>query len=110
MIRGLARKIVESMGFGVFEGENGQEALARCKAIMPDLILLDWDMPVMSGIEFVSALRALPGGTKPKVVFCTSKSSALDIHKGIDAGADEWIVKPFNEANLKAKLTSVLAA
>ena len=110
MIRSLSRRIVASVGFEVNEAENGQEALARCKAAMPDLVLLDWDMPVMTGIEFVAALRAMPGGARPKVVFCTSKSGAHDIHKGIDAGADEWIAKPFDEAGLRAKLQAVLAS
>ena len=109
MIRSLSRSIVSSVGFQVHEAENGEEALARCKQHMPDLVLLDWDMPVMTGIEFVSALRSLAGGAKPKVVFCTSKSGAHDIHKGIDAGADEWIAKPFDEAGLKAKLAAVFA-
>lgn len=109
MIRGISRRIVQSMGLAVSEGENGAEALERCKQAMPRLVLLDWDMPVMTGIEFVAALRALPGGNKPKVMFCTSKGGAHDIHKGIDAGADEWIVKPFDEASMRNKLAGLLA-
>ena len=110
MIRGSSRRIVERLGYEVIEGENGQEALDRCRHAMPDLILVDWDMPIMTGIEFVTALRGLPGGRAPKVVFCTSKSGAQDVHKGVSAGADEWVAKPFESATLLRKLTAIGAA
>ena len=74
---------------------------------MPGLVIVDWDMPVMSGIEFVAALRAVPGGDTPKVVFCTSKSNMEDVHRGAAAGANEWIVKPFDEARVRAKLAKI---
>ncbi len=110
MIRKVARRIIESVGYQVNEAENGEEALAKCKIAMPDLILLDWDMPVMTGIEFLAALRATQGAKRPKVVFCTTKSGAFDIHKGIDVGADEYVTKPFNEASLLDKLIKIGAA
>lgn len=109
MIRGLSRRIAESLGYTVVEAENGREALTRCEHRMPDLVLLDWDMPVMTGIEFVTALRALENGWHARVMFCTSKSGAQEIHKGIDAGADDWIVKPFDEAKMRAKLLDLVA-
>ncbi len=104
MIRKVARRIVSGIGFTVLEAENGEEALAHCRKAMPDLVLTDWDMPVMSGLDFVATLRALPGGGNAKVVFCTSKSSVHDIHDGIAAGADEYVVKPFDELGLRRKL------
>jgi len=107
MIRKVARRIVEDLGFEAAEAENGEEALARCKAAMPDLILLDWNMPVMSGMEFITRLRALPAERAPRVVFCTSNSDAADIHQGIDAGADEYVIKPFDEATLQEKLRNI---
>lgn len=110
MIRKVARTILESLGYKVAEAENGEEALARCKAAMPDLILLDWNMPVMSGVEFVSALRRLPVSVRSKVVFCTSNSDTNDIRKGIEAGADEYVIKPFDHATLQAKLQRIGAA
>jgi two-component system, chemotaxis family, chemotaxis protein CheY len=102
--------MIESLGYTVIEAENGEEALARCKADMPGLVMLDWDMPVMSGIEFVTQLRALDAAHRPKVVFCTSRSQTQDIFKGIDAGADEYVIKPFTQASLKAKLELIGAA
>jgi two-component system chemotaxis response regulator CheY len=107
MIRKVSRRIVESVGFVVIEAENGEEGLARCRAAMPDLIITDWNMRVMSGIEFVTALRANPTARPPKVVFCTTNSGARDIHKGIDAGADEYVIKPFDEAALLSRLQAV---
>lgn len=110
MIRKVARRIVEGLGYVVVEAENGEEALARCRAAMPDLVITDWNMPVMSGIEFVTALRAIDAPRQPKVVFCTTNSGAKDIHKGIAAGADEYVIKPFDEAALTSRLQAVGAA
>ncbi|WP_353734325.1 response regulator [Altererythrobacter sp.] len=104
VIRKVAAKIALSLGYRVIEAEDGAEALARCEQAMPDLVLTDWQMPVMSGPEFVSELRKLPVSQAPTVVFCTSKGEAADIHVGIGAGADDYIVKPFDEAALSAKL------
>jgi two-component system, chemotaxis family, chemotaxis protein CheY len=104
VVRKISRRIVEGLGYQVLDAEDGQEALARCRHEMPDLILLDWDMPVMTGIEFVTQLRALGGPHRPKVVFCTSHGETIDIYKGIEAGADEYVTKPFTDESLKAKL------
>ena len=110
VMRSVSRRVVESLGFLVTEAENGQEALARCQAAMPDLILLDWNMPVMSGVEFVSALRGLQADLRPKVVFCTTNSDTDNIRKGIEAGADEYVIKPFDHQTLQAKLARIGAA
>ena len=104
VVRKVSRKIATAVGYDVTEAENGEEALARCRKSMPDLILLDWNMPVMTGIEFVTALRKLPTRRRPQVIFCTSKAEARDIHEGIAAGADDFLVKPFDEAGLTATL------
>lgn len=110
MIRKVARKIVEGIGYAVIEAENGEEGLARCRSSMPHLVITDWNMPVMSGIEFVTALRAIPTELRPHVVFCTTNSGARDIHKGIEAGADEYVIKPFDEASLISRLQAIGAA
>jgi two-component system chemotaxis response regulator CheY len=110
VIRKVARGILEKLGYKIAEAENGGEALAKCKSAMPDLILVDWNMPVMSGLEFVTALRALQTNLRPKVVFCTTNSNTDDIRKGIEAGADEYVIKPFDHKILKAKLQRIGAA
>ena len=69
IIRKVARRIVEGLGFEVDEAADGAEALAFCSGLMPEVILLDWSMPVMDGMTFLRRLRALPGGMAPKVLF-----------------------------------------
>jgi CheY-like chemotaxis protein len=104
VIRKVSSKIALSLGYVPIEAQDGHEALARCKQSMPDLVLTDWNMPEMDGIEFVTKLRGIPTPKEPVVVFCTSNGEAKDIHDGIAAGADDYIVKPFDEAALRAKL------
>ncbi len=109
-MRSVSRRVVESLGFAVTEAENGREALARCERAMPDLILLDWNMPVMSGIDFIAALRGQPGGDTPKVVFCTTEHEPATVGRGIAAGADGFVTKPFDDRTLQAKLQRIGAA
>ena len=107
VIRKVSRHILESLGFAVEEAENGREGLDRCETAMPDVILLDWNMPVMTGIEFISRLRQTPGGDRPKVVFCTTENDVAHIREAISAGADEYVMKPFDHETLQIKLQLV---
>jgi two-component system chemotaxis response regulator CheY len=107
VIRKVARRILESMNFQITEAENGQEAIERCKTSVPDMVLLDWHMPVMGGIEFLGALRLANLDRKPFVVYCTTENDAADISKAIAAGADEYLLKPFNREVLESKLAEV---
>jgi two-component system chemotaxis response regulator CheY len=104
VIRKVSRRILEELGFEVAEASNGVEALAWCSAVMPDAILLDWRMPSMDGIEFVQRLRREPGGERPKVVFCTVENEIERIREALDAGADEFIMKPFDSGIVAGKL------
>lgn len=103
VIRMVARKILQELSFQTSEAENGQLALDACLANMPDAVLLDWNMPVMSGIEFLRALRQAPGGDKPVVVFCTTENDIEHIQLAIEAGANEYIMKPFDSDIIQAK-------
>jgi two-component system chemotaxis response regulator CheY len=107
VIRKVSRHMVESLGFEVQEAGDGQEALEQCDQSMPDVILLDWNMPVMSGIEFITMLRQRPSGGQPKVVFCTTENDVAHIREAIDAGADEYVMKPFDHETLQIKLQLV---
>ena len=107
VIRKVSRHILETLGFTVEEAENGQEGLNRCDEGMPDVVLLDWNMPVMTGIEFITQLRKREGGDKPKVVFCTTENDVSHIREAISAGADEYVMKPFDHETLQIKLQLV---
>jgi two-component system, chemotaxis family, chemotaxis protein CheY len=107
VIRKVSRHILESLGFAVDEAENGREGLDRCAQAMPDVVLLDWNLPVMSGIEFIVQLRQREGGDKPKVVFCTTENDVAHIREAISAGADEYVMKPFDHETLQIKLQLV---
>jgi two-component system chemotaxis response regulator CheY len=96
VIRKVARRILEDMGFEIAEAADGMEALAWCRAALPDAILLDWNMPVMSGLEFLKHLRQEPGGDRPTVVFCTVENDLGRIREALDSGANEYIMKPFD--------------
>lgn len=107
VIRKVSRHMVETLGLAVEEAENGQDALTKCFDGMPDVILLDWNMPVMSGIEFIGRLRQTPGGDRPKVVFCTTENDVAHIREALEAGADEYVMKPFDHETLQIKLQLV---
>ena len=107
VIRKVARHILETLEFEVEEAGDGQEALSRCEAKMPDVVLLDWNMPVMGGMEFLRHLRQRDSGGHPKVVFCTTENDADHIRAAIDAGADEYVMKPFDRETLESKLQIV---
>ena len=79
VIRKVARRILEGMEFQIVEAEDGEQALGACQRELPDAILLDWNMPKMDGYEFLKALRRLPGGDRPKVVFCTTENDVAHI-------------------------------
>ncbi len=105
VVRKVARRILESLGFATAEAADGLEALAFCKAAMPDGVLLDWSMPNMDGLEFVRTLRAEPGGKTPIVVFCAAENEPAKISQALDGGADEYIMKPFDGDIVASKLT-----
>lgn len=107
-VRRIARRFIGEMGFVVEEAENGQLALRVCQVRMPELILLDWNMPEMNGLEFLIALRGMQAGVGPAVVFCTTESDVEHISTAIQSGADDYLVKPFDRESLKAKLEAVL--
>ncbi|MDB5432633.1 MAG: response regulator receiver protein [Caulobacter sp.] len=103
VIRKVARRILEEIGYEVAEAGDGVDALAWCRAAMPDAILLDWNMPAMNGIDFLRVLRQEPGGQAPVVVFCTVENDIDRIREALDAGASEYIMKPFDGDIIEAK-------
>lgn len=104
VVRKVARQIFEAIQFACEEAENGQLALECCQKAMPDFVLLDWNMPVMDGLQYLLALRKLPGGDKPVVVFCTTENDISHIQDALSAGANEYIMKPFDADIIRGKL------
>jgi two-component system, chemotaxis family, chemotaxis protein CheY len=107
VIRKVARRILERLEFQISEAEDGEQALECCRADMPDAILLDWNMPKMDGYEFLRNLRRLPNGDRPKVVFCTTENDVAHIARALHAGANEYIMKPFDKDIVEAKFQEV---
>ena len=109
LVRKIARKVLTRLNFEVDEAENGQIALNKCQQRMPNVVLLDWNMPVMTGIEFLKALSSTEGGKEPKVLFCTTESDVGHIREALDGGADEYLMKPFDVDSLSEKLNKIEA-
>lgn len=103
VIRKVARRILEELDFAIKEAEDGQVALDKCREQMPDAVLLDWNMPVMDGMEFLRSLRKEQGGSGPVVVFCTTENDMGHITEAISAGANEYIMKPFDREIIESK-------
>jgi two-component system chemotaxis response regulator CheY len=105
-MRRVVGRIVSTLGFDVLEAGNGREALEQVAA-HGDAIwvaLVDWNMPEMDGLEFVRRVRALPGNEDLLVMMVTAQTGAEEMRAALDAGADEYLMKPFNEEHLRAKL------
>jgi two-component system chemotaxis response regulator CheY len=107
VIRKVARRILESLDFVIAEAEDGTAALELCRQKMPDAILLDWNMPVMDGYAFLKEIRREPGGDRPKIVFCTTDNDVSAIARAMHAGADEYIMKPFDREIMTQKFEQV---
>jgi two-component system, chemotaxis family, chemotaxis protein CheY len=107
VIRKVARRILEGLEFKISEAEDGEQALEVCRSSMPDAILLDWNMPRMDGYEFLRMLRRMPEGDQPKVVFCTTENDVAHIARALHAGANEYIMKPFDKDIVEAKFQEV---
>jgi two-component system chemotaxis response regulator CheY len=110
--RKLIRKIVTGFNFDVDEAENGIIALEKCRASPPNLVLLDWNMPDMNGLEFLKQLRSDPSFSQIKIIMCTTENEIEKIQEALESGADEFIMKPFDADLIKDKLlqTGIISA
>ncbi|WP_026379082.1 response regulator [Afifella pfennigii] len=107
VVRKVARRMLEDLSIEVREAENGAAAMDRCAEAMPDAILLDWNMPVASGPDFLRALRQREDGAAPRVIFCTTENDLDHIAAALEGGADEYIMKPYDAEILREKLEAV---
>lgn len=108
----MRRIIVNSLqriGYGdVTEASDGQEALTRFEGV--DFIITDWNMPNMSGIDFARAVRAHPAGARLPILMVTTRSVREDIVTAVEAGVNNYVLKPFTPQVLKEKIDQVLSA
>lgn len=107
VIRKVSRVFLEDYGYEVAEAESAQEALNACKARVPDMILLDWHLPGLSAMEFLNALRVSLSGKRPIIVYCTTENDPADISRAFAAGADDYLLKPFDRDTFMSKLQEV---
>lgn len=107
VVRKLERRFIEELGFTADEAESGDHALVFCQHTIPDLILLDWYMPGMDGMEFLKAFRGLPDNEKCKIVICTTESNIEKIIYAMSSGANEYVIKPFDADIIKLKLQQI---
>jgi two-component system chemotaxis response regulator CheY len=104
-VRRILRGILAPAGFEVLEAENGKEALDRlAQAGVPDLALVDWNMPEMNGYEFVQAVRAEPRYASLRLMMVTTENEQAFLVNALEAGADEYVMKPFTREVILAKL------
>lgn len=104
VIRKVAHHIIEELDMAAMEVESAQEALERCKHAMPDVILLDWQLPTMSSSDFLYLLRRNPGGDRPFVIYCTTEHDVEDITRALDAGANDYLMKPYDIDSIGEKM------
>jgi len=104
----LLRYNLEREGFRVTEARDGEEAMLQIAEQMPDLVVLDWMLPLMSGIEVCRQLRRLPETRRLPIVMLTARGEEGDKLRGLDAGADDYVTKPFSPSELIARLRAVL--
>ena len=107
VIRQLCRTIMEDLGYDVVEAEDGSVAMEQAAKHAPQVILLDWNMPVMDGMQFLLAFRQLKEHKDAKVIFCTTENDFSKIQAAMAAGADEYIMKPFDKSIVQDKLVQL---
>jgi two-component system chemotaxis response regulator CheY len=104
-IRAIIKRTLKGVGFEVEEAEDGLVALERIKQCWPiDLAIVDWNMPNMNGLELVKALRAMPEYADMRIMMATTESEISQMQRALEAGADEYLMKPFDREALEQKL------
>ena len=107
VIRRVTNQMLTALGLQATEAVNGEDALERCRQTMPDAIVLDWIMPVLSGLDCLQLLRRMPGGRRPAIIYCTTVNDPAEVARALAAGADDVIVKPYDREALRQKLVGL---
>ena len=104
VIRKVARRILEGLDFQIVEAEDGEKAIEACKRAMPEAVLLDWNMPEVSGIEVVEKLRSQSAFNGVRLLMVTTETEIEQMARALEAGADEYVMKPFTREAVEDKL------
>lgn len=104
LIRAIVRTMLEPLGFDVSDAASGREALLQCAAKSPALIVLDWWMDDMNGPEVAAAIRARQTGPQPCILLCSTETRVGEIRRAMRAGADSYLLKPFDKEKLAHRL------
>ena len=104
IMRMLISKIMENFGYSVDEAENGEDVLEQCAKNMPDLVICDWELPLIDGIDVLLKIRTDKKVKQPVFIFCSYKKDTQIIEQALNAGADDFIMCPFDEDIIASKL------
>jgi len=110
VVRAVARRILENLDYAVQEAEDSAAGLQACRENMPDLIFLDWNLPQMKGVDFVKSVRGQEAGAHPVILFCTTECDPAEVASAVAAGANDYLIKPFDSGMVRDKLASIFAA
>lgn len=104
VIRMILSKIMNNLKFDVIEAEDGEEVVELCETNEPELVIMDTKLPILEGIDALYKIRNMQRITQPKIVFCSSVTDPERIREALDGGADDYIMKPFDEEIIVSKL------
>ena len=107
VMRTVARRLFEELLFETHEVEDGMGGLRSCHDKMPDVIFLDWNLPSMPGLEFLKSVRGQQNGAHPVILFATTENDPEEIAAALAAGADDYLMKPYDRASLRTKLVEL---
>lgn len=107
VVRKVMRSIIEGLHFQVDESADTAEALAVCKKRLPDLIVLDWNIPGSQPLDFVAAIRSQPMGRHVKILYVMTNNEPAEISRAITAGVDAYMFKPFPRVTLETKVAAL---
>ena len=104
VIRMILSKIMNNLKFDVIEAEDGEEVVELCETNEPELVIMDTKLPILEGIDALYKIRNMQRITQPKIVLCSSVTDPDRIREALDGGADDYIMKPFDEEIIVSKL------
>jgi two-component system chemotaxis response regulator CheY len=107
IIRMVVRKIVQELDFDIDEASDAGPALEKCLESMPDVVILDWKLPGVDGIALLREIRALPDGDQTTILFCTTLTEDAHIQEALGAGANDYVIKPFDGETIRGKFASL---